>query len=73
GLDSEEIESALLPVSILHQKLADANNDGTVTIKDFSSLMSNWNKIEEANVADFDEDGKVGIMDFSILMSNWGR
>jgi len=58
-------------VTIIRRKSSDANNDGSVTSKDFSSLMSNWNKEESLNPADFNEDNKVDIQDFSILMSNW--
>lgn len=65
--------SAASNTTIIRRKSADANNDGTINIKDFSLLMMNWNKSESANQGDFNEDGKINILDFSILMSNWGK
>lgn len=59
--------------SIIRRKPADANSDGIISARDFSSLMLNWNKQGSANPSDFNEDSKVNILDFSILMLNWGR
>lgn len=65
--------SASIETNIVRRKSADANNDSAINIKDFSLLMANWNKTDNANQSDFNEDGKINILDFSILMSNWGK
>jgi len=59
-------------LSITRHKMADANNDGSIGIADFSSLMSNWAKQETNNLADFNEDNIVNLTDFGIMMSSWG-
>ncbi|MFA4995547.1 MAG: dockerin type I domain-containing protein [Patescibacteria group bacterium] len=71
--DSNRNQSEPLLISLIRRKSGDSNNDSAVNIKDFSNLMSNWNKTEIANTADFNEDNKVNISDFSIMMSYWGK
>jgi len=73
GKDQTDASSSTTTRTIIRRKPADANNDGNITIADFGSLMSNWNKQEANNIADFNEDGSVGIADFSIMMSSWGN
>lgn len=65
---------------------ADINDNGTVDIFDYNSIMVNWNKIVSvgtstvkldkcklANVADVNCDSKVDLLDFNIIMIYWGQ
>ena len=72
GQDNASKSSSPTTRTITRRKPSDANNDGIITIKDFSSLMLNWGKVEAGNPADFNEDGSVNLADFGIMMSSWG-
>jgi hypothetical protein len=54
-------------------KPGDANNDGSVNILDFNTMMINWGKTGTGNIADFNSDSKVDILDFNMLMINWTK
>jgi hypothetical protein len=50
----------------------DINEDGTVDIFDFNTLMVNWGDSPANSAADLDGNGVVDIFDFNLLMVNWG-
>ncbi|MEE8459211.1 MAG: S8 family serine peptidase [Phycisphaerales bacterium] len=50
--------------------LGDLDNDGTVGIADFLTLLDAWGQVHSS--ADLDGDGVVGITDFLMLLANWG-
>ena len=49
--------------------LGDLDNDGTVGIADFLTLLDAWGQVHSS--ADLDGDGMVGITDFLMLLANW--
>lgn len=65
---------------------ADINDNGTVDIFDYNSIMVNWSKLvtldknslksdrcKIANVADVNCDGTIDLLDFNIIMIFWGQ
>ncbi|MGC1375586.1 MAG: DNRLRE domain-containing protein [Anaerolineales bacterium] len=55
----------------------DANNDGYVSLVDFSILANSYGKCQGAigydGRADFNEDGCVSLLDFSLMAANFGQ
>ncbi len=52
----------------------DADESGTVDIKDFNTLAANFGKTGMTfNDGDFDGNGTVNILDFNILAANFGK
>ncbi|PCI21340.1 hypothetical protein COB64_00455 [Candidatus Wolfebacteria bacterium] len=58
-------------VSISTCRDVDTNDDDSIDILDFNTLMVNWGNTDVDNVADFDCDSIVSILDFNLLMINW--
>jgi len=53
-----------------HEKIGDINKDGRVDEKDYSLMMSDWDKTGVCR-SDLNEDRIVDILDFNILMIHW--
>ncbi|MBI5556326.1 MAG: hypothetical protein HY885_01660 [Deltaproteobacteria bacterium] len=55
----------------------DLNNDGSVTVNDFSVFLADWGR-KDCSVAtpclgDLNADAIVNISDFSVFLADWGR
>lgn len=50
---------------------ADIDDDGSVGVLDFNTLMVNWGDNPDNDAADLTGDGTVDILDFNTLIVNW--
>jgi len=58
------------PTSIPTTLSADMNNDGKITIVDYTLFMNSWFS-QDVSRADFNQDGKLSVVDYTIFMNEW--
>jgi hypothetical protein len=64
-----------IPVDVVGTttKPGDTNNDNIVNIRDYNTLVTQFNKTGSNLSADFNKSGKVDVQDYNILVSNFGK
>lgn len=51
----------------------DINQNGTVDIFDFNTLVTDFGKTGIGLAADFNQNGRIDIFDFNTLVTNFGK